>query len=48
MVCAYLPSASALFAVGRILHPRATELLDDTGQRRKGQNPASAKEVREV
>nr|XP_009932302.1 PREDICTED: ras association domain-containing protein 5 [Opisthocomus hoazin] len=34
--------------VGCILHPRATELLDDTGQRRKGQNSASAKEVREV
>jgi len=47
-VCAYFPSVSAVFAVGCILHPRATELLDDTGQRRKGQNSASAKEVREV
>lgn len=44
----YFPSASAVFAVGRVLHPGATELLDDTGQRGKGENPASAKEVREV
>lgn len=47
-MCAYFPSVSAVSAVGRVLHPRATELLDDTGQRRKGQNPAGAEEVREV
>lgn len=38
----------AVPAVGRVLHPRATELLNDPGQRREGQNPASEKEVREI